>query len=111
MNEQWIDICDVDEIPEMSAVCALHQGKPVAIFNLSDRGELKSICNFDPIGNASVLSRGIVAEIDGRTVVASPLFKQHYCLDTGECLQDETIKVTVYPVRVKNKRVQLKAMT
>lgn len=111
MNKQWIDICDIDDIPEMSAVCALHQGKQVAIFNLADRGGIKSICNFDPIGNASVLSRGLVAEVDGRTVVASPLFKQHYCLDTGECLQDETIQVNVYTVRVKNKRVQLKATT
>ena len=111
MNEQWIDICAIDEIPKMSAVCALHQGKQVAIFNLAELGGLKSISNFDPIGKASVLSRGLVAEINGRTVVASPLFKQHYCLDTGECLQDDTIRVTVYPVRVNNKRVQLKATT
>ena len=108
MSEQWADICDINDIPSMSAVCALHQGKQVAIFNLAEHGGVKSICNFDPIGNANVLSRGIVAEIDGRTAVASPLFKQHYCLDTGECLQDDNIRVNVYEVRVKDERVQLK---
>ena len=109
-NNQWIDICAIEDIPTMTGVCALHQKKQIAIFNLSSIGEnsqLNAIDNFDPIGKANVLSRGIVAEIDGRQTVSSPLFKQHYCLATGECLQDHAIKVDVYPVRLKNSRVQL----
>ena len=108
MNEQWQDICEIADIPPMSAVCALHQGKQVAIFNLSLLGEIKSISNHDPIANANVLSRGLIAEVDGRYVVASPLYKQHFCLETGECLQDSEIKVPVFDVRVNQNKVQLK---
>ncbi len=57
MNEQWQDICEIADIPPMSAVCALHQGQQVAIFNLSLLGEIKSISNHDPIANANVLPR------------------------------------------------------
>lgn len=108
MNEQWQDICEIDDIPPMSSVCALHQGQQVAIFNLSFVGKIKSIGNHDPIANANVLSRGLVAEVDGRYVVASPLYKQHYCLETGQCLQDPEIKVPVFDVRINQTRVQLK---
>ncbi len=112
MTEQWNDICDIKDIPSLGGVCALHQNQQVAIFNINRKEggvQVKSISNFDPISKANVLSRGIVGDLDGRIVVASPLLKQHFCLDTGECLQDKTIKVIVYPVRVVDNRVQLKA--
>lgn len=113
----WTDICYLHDIPPMGAVCALHQGKQVAIFNLAGSGdngmggEVKSLCNVDPVANASVLSRGIIGEIDGRRVVASPLNKLHFCLETGECLQDPETKITVYPVRVQDNRVQLQLVS
>ncbi len=110
MKNEWVDICDINDIPPMGAVCALHDGKQVAIFNLSNQGEVKSICNYDPVSKASVLSRGIIGDIEGRHVVSSPLHKQHFSLDTGECLQHEGIKVNVYPVRVVNSRVQLQQL-
>ncbi len=110
-EKEWNDVCHINDIPSMSGVCALHQEHQVAIFNLNkvgDNGEIRSISNFDPISKANVLSRGIVAEIDGRIVVSSPLLKQYFCLKTGECLQDESMNIPVYPVRIKNSRVQLK---
>lgn len=110
MSAQWVDICHINEIPEMGAVCALHEGKQVAIFNLANNGQVRSICNVDPFSKVSALSRGLIADVDGRTVVSSPLFKQYFCLETGECLQDETTKVNVYPVRVREQRVQLKRL-
>ena len=87
----WTNICRLSDIPLLSGVCALHLGEQVAIFNLSAGDSpktVKSIANIDPIADASVLSRGIIGDIDGRQVVASPLNKRHFCLDTGECLQE-----------------------
>jgi nitrite reductase (NADH) small subunit len=113
VKERWIDICKIDQIPSMSGVCALHQGQQVALFNLSnnlDKPLIKSISNIDPIGNASVLSRGLLAEINGRQVVASPLHKQHYCLDTGECLQHQEIRIRTFRTRLKEKNVQLEVL-
>jgi nitrite reductase (NADH) small subunit len=39
--------------------------------------------------------------------VASPLYKQRYCLSSGTCLDSDEVKVKVYPVRLENQSVQL----
>ena len=43
--------------------------------------------------------------LGGRTVVASPLYKQHFDLATGECLEAPAQSVRTYPVRVDGGRV------
>jgi len=54
----------------------------------------------------AVLSRGIIGSIGERLVVASPLYKQHFCLKTGECLEQE-VKVKTYPARIHEGQVQV----
>ena len=44
------------------------------------------------------MSRGIVGDIDERLVVASPLYKHHFDLQTGECLEEPDINVPVFDV-------------
>ena len=107
-QHQWTNICKIQDIPPNTGVCAQFESQQVAIFNLHPENELKSIGNFDPISKTNILSRGIVGEVDGKRVVASPLYKQHFCLDSGQCLQDEQIRVPVYEVRTKNNEVQLR---
>ena len=60
-----------------------------------------------PLGTfaANVLSRGIVGDIQGQLVVASPLYKQHFNLETGVCLQDVDISVEVHQVRLEGDSV------
>ncbi len=101
-------VCKVQDLVPGSGVCALVQGQQIAIFYLPDAPrQLYAISNHDPIGGAHVLSRGIVGELQGRLVVASPLYKQHYDLATGVCLEDESVSVPVYPVRIFDSRVVL----
>jgi hypothetical protein len=52
-----------------------------------------------------VLSRGIVGDVKGERVVASPLYKHHYSLLTGRCLEDSSKSVNVYPARVLDGRI------
>jgi NAD(P)H-dependent nitrite reductase small subunit len=59
-----------------------------------------AIDNFDPVSEVNVLSRGIVGDIQGEYVVASPIYKQHFSLTTGRCLEDPSKSVNVYPARV-----------
>ncbi len=66
-----------------------------------------AIGNYDPIGKANVLSRGVVGDIKGQIVVASPLYKQHYNLETGQCLEDATVKVPTFAVRLAGTSVQI----
>jgi len=52
------------------------------------RDAVFAIGNYDPASDANVLSRGIVGDIGGEIVVASPIYKQHFSLITGRCLEE-----------------------
>ena len=71
--------------------------------------------NRDPASGANVLSRGIVGDVRGELVVASPLYKHHYNLATGRCLEDPDLPVAVHAARVSDGRVwvntQMRAST
>jgi NAD(P)H-dependent nitrite reductase small subunit len=105
---QWIDVCSVDDLQPESGVCALVDGEQVAIFWMPEtEAKVYAVGNYDPFGNANVLSRGLCGDIGGQPVVASPLYKQHFNLQTGDCLEDETVKIPVYAIRIENGSVQV----
>ena len=97
----WTTVCAVDDIPPNSGRCALGGTLQVAVFRVrrTNKEEFYALDNHDPFSGANVLSRGILGDIDGRLVVASPLYKQHFDLLTGECLEEDGVVVEVYPVR------------
>lgn len=105
--ENWQTICSAADLVPNIGVCALVDGKQVAIFSCSRTDSLYAVSNFDPIGKANVLSRGIVGSIDGQPYVASPLYKQHFHLETGECLEEPEHRIATYPVRIVNGAVEV----
>lgn len=52
-------ICKLNDIIPEGGVCALIEGKQVAVFRTKD-DQLFAIDNFDPFSNANVLSRGLI---------------------------------------------------
>jgi NAD(P)H-dependent nitrite reductase small subunit len=104
---QWLDVCSVDDLQPNSGICALVSDKQVAIFYMPEEQAVFAINNYDPIGKANVLSRGMIGDVKGEPMVASPLYKQHFSLNTGVCLDDETIKVEAYAVRIQAERVEV----
>ena len=66
-----------------------------------------AISNYDPFSKAFVLARGIVGDRNGIPKVASPIYKQNFNLLTGQCLDDETVSVPTFEVRVVEDRVQV----
>ncbi len=104
---EWVDVCGKNDLQPNSGVCALVESQQVALFYLSQEDKVYAINNYDPFGKANVLSRGLVGDIKGEPMVSSPLYKQHFSLKTGICLDDETIRVDAYQVRVKNDRVEI----
>ncbi|MGH3913348.1 MAG: nitrite reductase small subunit NirD [Pseudonocardiaceae bacterium] len=96
---QWTIVCRYDDIIPERGVAALIDGRPVAVFRTHD-GVLYALSNIDPFSGASVLSRGIVGDRGGRATVASPIYKQAFELATGVCLDDPTVSVSTYVVRV-----------
>ncbi len=107
---QWNDICSVDDILPNSGRCALLGGEQVAIFRITRSGNdaWYALANHDPCSGANVISRGIVGSVGERLVVASPVYKQHFCLASGECLEQE-VQLKTWPVRVEGDRVLLGA--
>lgn len=103
----WKDVCSVDELQPNAGVCALVDGLQVAIFYMPNDNAVFAVNNYDPFGKANVLSRGLIGDIDGQLVVASPLYKQHFNLITGQCLEDEKVKIAAYSVRLMNGRVEV----
>lgn len=100
----WTDICAVEDILPSTGVCALVADRHVAVFRLgADR--FYAIDNVDPKSGASVLSRGLVGSVGDRVVVASPLYKNHFDLQTGECLEMPDQSVRAHNVRVEGGRV------
>lgn len=101
-------ICQHSDLIANSGICALIDGRQVAIFYLpEEEPAVYAIGNWDPIGRANVLSRGIVGDVQGRLVVASPLYKQHFDLITGQCLENDDVSVPVYPIEMAGERVIL----
>lgn len=106
----WQQICNKDDLVANSGVCALMGSEQIAIFYLPDEDQsVYALHNLDPIGGAHVLSRGIVGDINGQLVVASPLYKQHYCLTSGACIEDDDAHVATYDVKIDGDHVLIKA--
>ncbi|MGA8706494.1 MAG: nitrite reductase small subunit NirD, partial [Steroidobacteraceae bacterium] len=103
---RWNCVCEFDDILPHTGVCVDLKGKQIAVFRVDDR--VYALDNHDPASGANVLSRGIVGDIGGELVVASPIYKQHFTLTTGRCLEDADLSVTTYPVRLVEDQVWLR---
>jgi uroporphyrinogen-III synthase len=105
--QRWVDVCDYHVLAPDRGVCALVEGRQVAIFRVSPTDELFAINNFDPFSQAFVLSRGIVGTRGDAPKVASPIYKQSFDLRTGQCLDDVSVRVPTYPVAIRGGRVAI----
>ncbi len=108
VEKQWQTICSVEDLVDNSGVCVLLADETqVAIFSVpADEHQVYAIGNYDPIGKANVLYRGIIGSNQGEPVVASPLYKQQFSLKSGKCLQDE-LSVDAFETRVQASEVQI----
>ncbi len=105
---QWDIVCNVSDLVPDSGIAVWTRNGPVGLFYLPDRlPALFAIGHFDPCSGADVLARGITGDIKGEPVVASPIYKQHFSLLTGQCLEDEDIRVPVFRALVDGDQVRL----
>jgi len=106
-------ICKVADLTKNSGSCALlnHNGneQQIAIYYLPDTEQkVFGLGNWDPIGQANVMSRGMVGSIGDELVVASPLYKQHFSLVTGKCLEQEA-SLPTFELAIEDQNVVLKS--
>lgn len=111
ITNTWTPVCALTDLIVGRGVAALlDDATQVAVFYLGDEdGEpvVHAVSNIDPFGRAAVMSRGLVGEHGGTATVASPLLKQRFSLESGRCLDDESVVLPVYPVRVIDGRVEV----
>ena len=103
---EWRDVCAIDDVLPGSGVAALIDGDQIAIIRTRD-GRVSALSNFDPFSNAFVIARGIVGDRAGVPKIASPIYKQNFSLETGECLDDPSVRLAVFPTRVVGGRIQV----
>ncbi|MEV0937491.1 nitrite reductase small subunit NirD [Streptomyces phaeochromogenes] len=101
LPDGWFTVCDLAVLmPGRGVAALLPDGHQVALF-LDRTGRMYAIDNRDPFSGAAVLSRGLTGTHQGRPFVASPLLKQRFDLESGQCLDDETVRVATYEVRAR----------
>jgi nitrite reductase (NADH) small subunit len=110
-EEQLMErVCELSDLAPNSGVCALINNVQVAIFQLVDsKGQISvyALSNWDPIGKANVMYRGLIGSISGEPVICAPLYKQHYSLLTGRCFESEDARLSVYKCVVQGQQVFL----
>ena len=95
----WTRICRRDDLEPLWGEAALVGRSQVAVFRLPDE-RILAVGNADPVTGASVMSRGLVGSRGTRTTLASPLHKDVYDLETGECLtRPGELRLPVWRVR------------
>ena len=108
----------ISDVDSMVAVCALDQLEPfwgeaaligdtqIALFLLPD-ASIYAVSNEDPATGSFVMSRGIVGSRGARHTIASPLHKEVYDLETGECFTTPGLRLPTFPVRVVDGQVEV----
>jgi nitrite reductase (NADH) small subunit len=102
-----VDVCPLADLVPNRGVAALAGSHQVAVFLVEPGGHLHALSNYDPFSRAFVLSRGIVGSRGETLKVASPVYKQSFDLRTGACLDDPSVAVATFAVRVHRGTVQV----
>lgn len=103
----WVEVCDLAAITPNTGVCACIEGEQIAIFRVGQEQRVYALSNLDPFSQAYVMSRGILGDLQNERVVASPMYKQHFSLATGRCLEDPQYRLQVFPSKVQQGKVWL----
>lgn len=99
----WVEVCPLARIILDTGVAVRIDGHPVAVFRLRDRDgvdRVLAVDHVDPFTDVAVLARGIVGDVEGEPIVASPLHKQRFSLLDGRCLDDPDVALTTFVTRI-----------
>ena len=101
-------VCALDDILDGAGVAALVDGEQVALVRVGE--EIFALENRDPFSGANVMARGLAGDLQGQLVVSSPVYKQHFSLRTGRCLEDEAVGLRTWPCGVLDGRVWVESL-
>ena len=105
---KWIQVCELNNIYPATGVCALVEGKQVAVFRPGADNDIYAVNNMDPFARMNVLSRGVICEHNEQLWVASPLKKQRFNLVDGSCMENAEVSIEAYKARVTDGFVEVR---
>ncbi len=100
MDEQWVTLCSLEELPEGFAKAVVIGHQEIALFNVE--GKIYALRNFCPHRGAP-LSEGF---IENHRVICS-WHGWQFDLSTGELVLNPRVRVETYPVRVVDGEIQI----
>ncbi|TLX53668.1 nitrite reductase (NAD(P)H) small subunit [Stutzerimonas nosocomialis] len=107
---RWHPLCQRKDLVAHSGVVAWLDGEQVALFHVPDSetgDQVFAIDNKDPKSGANVIGRGLIGQLRGDLVIASPLYKQHFRLADGSCVEYPEQRLRVWPVRLQGEQVEI----
>jgi nitrite reductase (NADH) small subunit len=95
----WHQVCPVAELEPAWGEAALIAGRQVALFRTAS-DEVYAVAQEDPATGAHVMARGIIGSKGTRPTIASPLHKEVYDLETGECFGNAELSLPTFNAKV-----------
>lgn len=106
-QQAWITVGQRSDLLDGAGVGAQVGREQVALFYFSKKNQLFALDNLCPFNGVNIIARGIVGDIRGEPVVASPLHKEHFSLRSGRCLEQPDVSLSVWKVRLEGDALQL----
>ena len=104
----WHRVCAIDELEPAWGEAALVGGRQVALFRTTP-DEVLAVSQQDPATLSNVMARGIVGSRGSRPTIASPLHKEVYDLETGECFGTPAVRLETFSTRISDGFVEVEA--
>lgn len=107
---QWQPLCSRRDLVANSGVVAWLDGRQVALFWLPENPQgqqLFAVDNRDPKSGVNVIGRGLIGQIGGELVIAAPLYKQHFRLRDGSCIEYPEQRLDTWQVRFDGDTVEI----
>ena len=101
----WHRVCPVTDLEPAWGEAALVAGRQVALFRTEDG--VYAVSQEDPATGAHVMARGILGSKGSRPTIASPLHKEVYDLETGECLSMPGLALPTFRTRLTGSWVEV----
>ena len=105
---KWQDICAREDlVPGSGVVVKLANTAAALYWPDPESPQLFAMAHKDPFSQAEVLAWGLLCEASGEWSVAAPLYKQHFRLSDGVCLEQPEVVLPTWPVRLNGERVEV----
>ncbi|KAA5822349.1 nitrite reductase small subunit NirD [Algibacter amylolyticus] len=103
----WFKAAHINDFPKDGGACVKYKDLQIAVFNFSRLSTWYACQNLSPYKEEMVLSRGMIGDHKGIPMVACPLHKKTFSLETGENLNGELEPIAIYPVKIEEENVYI----